>query len=125
MVVAQWLGRPVRQDVAEHLVEDLVGPLHAQHARHPDADEEVAERCRAQHVGVVDDGDGRGRTPSVAEVECLGFRMSRRQLQERLGFDPVHAARCAPRRSRPASSRSSRRTRARLSKSEPGPTLRH
>ena len=46
---------PVRREVAEDLIEDLVGPLRLDQSRLSDADQQVPERARVQHVGVVKD----------------------------------------------------------------------
>ncbi len=51
----------VREEVVEDLVEDLVGPL-----RLGDADQQVSERARVEHVGVVQDDEGHLRAgPSL------------------------------------------------------------
>lgn len=57
---------PVRGQVAEDLVEDLVGPLRLHESVLGDADEQVSERARVEHVGVVQDDEGHLRAgPSL------------------------------------------------------------
>jgi hypothetical protein len=48
--------------VTGHLAEDLAGPLGLHEVRLlSDADQQVAQRVRVQHVGVVDDDEGHGQ----------------------------------------------------------------
>lgn len=56
----------VREEVVEDLVEDLVGPLRLDESGLGDADEQVSERARVEHVGVVQDDEGHLRAgPSL------------------------------------------------------------
>jgi transposase len=49
--------RPVRRELAEDLIEDPVGPLRLDQSRLSDADQQVSERARVQHVGVVENDE--------------------------------------------------------------------
>lgn len=57
---------PVRGQVAEDFVEDPVGPLGLHEPGLGDADQQVPERARVEHVGVVQDDEGHLRAgPSL------------------------------------------------------------
>ena len=68
------LGRDVRavgQDVSRPLVVNLVRPTGLEQVRQGEPHEQVAERGRVEHAGVVEDDSGHG---SVAHIQVLAQR---------------------------------------------------
>lgn len=49
--------RPLLEDASKALVEDRVAPARTDKARHGDAYEQVSQRGRVQHAGVVHDSE--------------------------------------------------------------------
>ncbi len=61
---------PVRGQAAEHLIEDLIGPLGPGQPGLRQTDEQVAQGGRVEHVGVVDDGEAHGQASPICWVSA-------------------------------------------------------